>query len=123
MIAWWVVCFWFIRDSLMRFVLEPLARRAGIKERRAIVRFTEQGYMLCYYSECESRCVLPCPLTRLPHSRLLASWTCELFAEVDEAELCRLTSPFTSTSCKRVTTRTSTLLSTTSDTHTTLYRL
>lgn len=55
-ITWWVVCFWFIRESLMRFVLEPLARRAGIKERRAIVRFTEQGYNLCYYCEYSSSC-------------------------------------------------------------------
>lgn len=50
-ITWWVTVFWFLREALMRWVLEPLARKAGIRERRAIVRFEEQGYMLCYYSE------------------------------------------------------------------------
>lgn len=43
--------FWFLREALMRWVLEPIARKAGIRERRAIVRFTEQGYSFCYYSE------------------------------------------------------------------------
>lgn len=38
----------------MRWVLEPIARKAGIREKRAIVRFTEQGYSFCYYSKLRS---------------------------------------------------------------------
>ncbi|ORY78383.1 TLC domain-domain-containing protein [Leucosporidium creatinivorum] len=49
-ITWWVAMFWFLREALMRWVLEPIARKAGIREKRAIVRFTEQGYSFCYYT-------------------------------------------------------------------------
>ena len=114
-ITWWVVCFWFIRESLMRFVLEPIARRAGIKERRAIVRFTEQGYSLCYYSEylLHSTCT---PNSR-DGLRTAVFWLLGLvspspstFRRVSPVLNC---STFDSTSCKSATTRISTRLSTT----------
>lgn len=41
----------------MRWVLEPLARWSGIKEKRNVVRFAEQGYALCYAGEFENRVV------------------------------------------------------------------
>jgi hypothetical protein len=43
--------FWFVREALMRWMLEPFARWTGIKERRSVVRFAEQGYTFIYYSE------------------------------------------------------------------------
>lgn len=34
----------------MRWIWEPLARWAGVKEKRSVVRFAEQGWNLLYYS-------------------------------------------------------------------------
>ncbi|TNY19213.1 TLC domain-containing protein, partial [Rhodotorula diobovata] len=49
-IGWWVIVFCFIREVVMRWVFEPIARRSGIKSRRALVRFAEQGWSLTYYA-------------------------------------------------------------------------
>ncbi|GAA5932820.1 uncharacterized protein JCM15063_002214 [Sporobolomyces koalae] len=47
-IAWWVIAFWFLREALMKWAFIPLARRCGIKQRRSVVRFAEQSWMLLY---------------------------------------------------------------------------
>ncbi|GAA5829750.1 hypothetical protein JCM5353_002218 [Sporobolomyces roseus] len=47
-IAWWVIAFWFLREALMKWAFGPLARRCGIKQKRSVVRFAEQSWMLLY---------------------------------------------------------------------------
>ncbi|GAA5967986.1 hypothetical protein JCM11641_003689 [Rhodosporidiobolus odoratus] len=47
-IAWWVVAFCFLREACMRWLFRPLARYCGIRQKRAIVRFTEQGWACLY---------------------------------------------------------------------------
>lgn len=49
-IGFYFILFWFLRDASMRWLLEPLARRAGITRKRSIVRFAEQGWAFLYYS-------------------------------------------------------------------------
>lgn len=49
LIAFWVVLFWFLREASMRWLWEPLARAAGIRDKRSVVRFAEQGWTLLYY--------------------------------------------------------------------------
>ncbi|GAA6058164.1 hypothetical protein JCM3770_007036 [Rhodotorula araucariae] len=49
-IAWWVIAFCFLREVVMRWIFEPIARQCGIKSRRALVRFAEQGWSLAYYA-------------------------------------------------------------------------
>lgn len=39
-----------IRAALMRHVLAPLGRHLGISKTKDITRFSEQGWMLAYYS-------------------------------------------------------------------------
>jgi len=39
----------------MRWIFEPIARRSGIKSRRALVRFAEQGWSLTYYGPSPPR--------------------------------------------------------------------
>ncbi|KAL1920154.1 uncharacterized protein VTP21DRAFT_1300 [Calcarisporiella thermophila] len=45
----WVVGYTFLRAILIRFVLQSLGSRCGIKKARALVRFTEQAYLFLYY--------------------------------------------------------------------------
>ncbi|GAA6003147.1 hypothetical protein JCM10207_001771 [Rhodosporidiobolus poonsookiae] len=49
-IAWWVIAFGFIRDALMRWMFVPIARLCGIRSKRELARFAEQGWQLCYCS-------------------------------------------------------------------------
>jgi acyl-CoA-dependent ceramide synthase len=50
LITFWIILFWFVREASMRWIWEPLARWAGVKEKRSVVRFAEQGWNLLYYS-------------------------------------------------------------------------
>ncbi|UNI16619.1 Sphingosine N-acyltransferase [Purpureocillium takamizusanense] len=45
-----VVLFTGARASFMKYFLAPLARRWGISKRKDIARFSEQSWLLCYYS-------------------------------------------------------------------------
>ncbi|GAA5861753.1 hypothetical protein JCM8547_000724 [Rhodosporidiobolus lusitaniae] len=47
-IFWWVIAFWFLRDALMRWAYEPLAKKLGIRQKKAVVRFAEQAWALTY---------------------------------------------------------------------------
>ncbi|GAA5958078.1 hypothetical protein JCM3765_002801 [Sporobolomyces pararoseus] len=49
-IAWWVIAFWFLREALMKWAFIPFARRCGIKQKRSVIRFAEQSWMLLYPS-------------------------------------------------------------------------
>ncbi|ODQ67290.1 longevity assurance proteins LAG1/LAC1, partial [Nadsonia fulvescens var. elongata DSM 6958] len=45
-----MICLTWIRASLMDYFFTPLARLGGIKPRKALVRFAEQGWSLTYYT-------------------------------------------------------------------------
>ncbi|KAI5479282.1 longevity-assurance protein [Pseudohyphozyma bogoriensis] len=49
LITFYFIFFWFLRDASMRWLLQPIARRAGIKTKRNLTRFAEQGWALLYY--------------------------------------------------------------------------
>lgn len=49
-LAFYVVFFTGLRASCIEYILAPLGRRWGIRKRKNIVRFTEQAWLLCYYS-------------------------------------------------------------------------
>lgn len=46
----WIVVFTFLRSFILDYVMTPLARRGGISTQRALVRFSEQAWMVVYYS-------------------------------------------------------------------------
>lgn len=48
LITFWFILFFFLRDASMRWLWEPLARRAGISKNRSVVRFAEQSWTLAY---------------------------------------------------------------------------
>lgn len=48
-ISFWVIAFTFIRESIMLYILKPIAIMGGIKSNRKILRFMEQGYVTIYY--------------------------------------------------------------------------
>lgn len=50
LIAFYVVLFWFVREGAIRWLWTPIARLAGCRDRRSIVRFTEQAHALLYYT-------------------------------------------------------------------------
>ncbi|KAM4067332.1 TLC domain-containing protein [Hirsutella rhossiliensis] len=45
-----VVLFTGVRACFMKYILAPLARRWGISKRKDVARFSEQSWLLCYYS-------------------------------------------------------------------------
>lgn len=49
-LAYYVVVFSFIRQTLTIHVLKPLARKWGIRKEGKLDRFGEQGYALIYFS-------------------------------------------------------------------------
>lgn len=55
LISFWVLAFWFLREASMRWFWAPLARRCGVKEGKAVVRFSEQGWSLLYCASTVSR--------------------------------------------------------------------
>ncbi|BGP29876.1 Sphingosine N-acyltransferase lag1 [Rhodotorula toruloides] len=50
LIAWWVIAFCFLREAMMRWVFVPVAKMCGVRSRRALIRFSEQGWSLAYYT-------------------------------------------------------------------------
>ncbi|CAG8772803.1 6626_t:CDS:2, partial [Gigaspora rosea] len=48
-ISFWVIAFTFIRESIMLYILKPIAIMGGIKSNRKLLRFMEQGYVTIYY--------------------------------------------------------------------------
>jgi hypothetical protein len=49
-VAYYIVVFSFIRQSLFLYVLRPLARSYGIRQEGKIERFAEQGYAVIYFT-------------------------------------------------------------------------
>jgi acyl-CoA-dependent ceramide synthase len=46
----WLVIFIGLRVAVMEYVLKPFAKANGIKSKKGLVRFTEQGWLLLYYA-------------------------------------------------------------------------
>ncbi|KAL3460317.1 longevity assurance proteins LAG1/LAC1 [Aspergillus heterothallicus] len=49
-LVFWIVLFTGIRASVMEYLLAPLAKHWGVTKVKDITRFTEQAWLLCYYS-------------------------------------------------------------------------
>lgn len=49
-VALWSVIFTGVRAVAMEYILDPLARRAGIRTRKGLDRFKEQGWLIIYYT-------------------------------------------------------------------------
>lgn len=49
-ILFWIVAFTGIRASAMEYVLAPFAKWHGLKKRKAVTRFSEQGWLIGYYA-------------------------------------------------------------------------
>jgi very-long-chain ceramide synthase len=49
-VAYYIVVFSFIRQSLFFYVLQPLARSYGIQQEEKVERFAEQGYDAIYFT-------------------------------------------------------------------------
>lgn len=49
-LAFYVIVFSLIRQTVVLYVVRPLAIRGGIRGERKLERFTEQGYALFYWS-------------------------------------------------------------------------
>ncbi|KAF2634202.1 longevity assurance proteins LAG1/LAC1 [Massarina eburnea CBS 473.64] len=47
-LALWLVIFTGLRVAVMDFVIDPLARRSGIKTKKGLERFKEQAWLICY---------------------------------------------------------------------------
>lgn len=50
MVVYWLVIFTGLRAGIMDFVLTPLAKLGGIKDRNDVTRFAEQAWLLIYCS-------------------------------------------------------------------------
>lgn len=50
MVFYWIVLFTGLRASLMDYVLKPFAQWAGVEKKKDLVRFSEQAWLLIYYS-------------------------------------------------------------------------
>ena len=46
----WTVIFTGMRVVVMEYLLDPLARLGGIKSRKGLNRFKEQGWLIVYYT-------------------------------------------------------------------------
>lgn len=103
LIAWWVIAFCFLREAMMRWVFVPVAKACGVRSRRALIRFSEQGWSLAYYSASirlvDSPNVLTSVLSQRARGR--SGW-CATFALPGRGQI-RLTKPSVSrsTSTKR----------------------
>jgi acyl-CoA-dependent ceramide synthase len=49
-LAYYIIFFCFFRQSIVLYLLQPLARKLGIKKSAQVVRFGEQGYAVIYFS-------------------------------------------------------------------------
>ncbi|TGZ76196.1 longevity assurance proteins LAG1/LAC1 [Ascodesmis nigricans] len=49
-VAFWIIAFTFIRSFALDHIFTPLAKHGGIKSKKGIVRFTEQSWMMVYYT-------------------------------------------------------------------------
>ncbi|KAL4943877.1 TLC domain-containing protein [Aspergillus oleicola] len=49
-LAFCIVLFTGLRASVMEYVLAPMAKRWGVRKRKDVTRFSEQAWLLCYYS-------------------------------------------------------------------------
>ncbi|CAG8554873.1 1466_t:CDS:2 [Funneliformis caledonium] len=49
-IFFWILVFTFIREFTMQYLLKPFALWAGVKTKRKLTRFMEQGYIFIYCS-------------------------------------------------------------------------
>jgi hypothetical protein len=49
-IAFCILLFTGLRAGSMQYILAPLARHWGVSKRKEVTRFSEQGWMLLYYS-------------------------------------------------------------------------
>lgn len=49
-LAFYVLVFSFVRQAALKYVITPLAYKAGIRGRRKIERFVEQGYAFMYWT-------------------------------------------------------------------------
>jgi acyl-CoA-dependent ceramide synthase len=50
LVFFWITLFTFLRSTILDYVLLPLAKLGGINTKKGIVRFTEQAWLLVYYS-------------------------------------------------------------------------
>lgn len=50
LVAFWIIAFTFLRSFALEHIFTPLAKRGGIKSKKGIVRFTEQAWMMVYYT-------------------------------------------------------------------------
>lgn len=50
MVLNWIVVFTGLRASVMDYILEPMAKRGGVRTQRDQTRFAEQAWLLIYYS-------------------------------------------------------------------------
>jgi acyl-CoA-dependent ceramide synthase len=50
LVSCWVVIFTGLRAAVMDYVLLPFAKRGGVKTKRNKIRFSEQAWLLVYYS-------------------------------------------------------------------------
>lgn len=64
-VAFWTVVFTGMRVLAMEYILDPLARMAGIRTKKGLDRFKEQAWLVIYYTAswslgmvCENR--TPC---------------------------------------------------------------
>ena len=49
-LAFYIIVFSLVRQSIVLYVVRPLAIKGGIRGERKLERFTEQGYALFYWS-------------------------------------------------------------------------
>ncbi|CAG8948673.1 hypothetical protein HYFRA_00001793 [Hymenoscyphus fraxineus] len=49
MVFFWIVVFTGLRAAVMGYILEPFARRGGVKTERGQTRFAEQAWLIIYY--------------------------------------------------------------------------
>lgn len=50
LVSFWIVLFTLLRSTILDYVFVPLAKRGGITTQRALVRFSEQAWLVLYYS-------------------------------------------------------------------------
>lgn len=48
MVLYWIVLFTGLRASAMQYILQPMAKRGGIKSQRKQDRFAEQAWLMIY---------------------------------------------------------------------------
>jgi very-long-chain ceramide synthase len=48
-VFFWIVLLTGMRAAIMDYVLKPFAKWGGVESKKAVVRFTEQGWVFIYY--------------------------------------------------------------------------